>query len=94
MPSSRSLYSIAATLLMAANLPRYISAVPQPVPEADSVRYKVGTMVLSPSLPYFFPFSPPSQMLKPRLLFFLCALRQLCYNEDTKKMEFQRRECG
>ncbi|UZJ52423.1 hypothetical protein CBS101457_001743 [Exobasidium rhododendri] len=50
--------SVAATLLMAANLPRYMSATPQPIPEADSVRYK------------------------------------LCYNEDSKKMEFQRREYG
>lgn len=45
---------IATTLLMAANLCRYVTAVPEPNPEPDSVRYK------------------------------------LCYNEDSKKMEFQK----
>lgn len=44
--SNLFLLSVAATLLMAANLVRYVTAVPEPVPEADSVRYKVGEMLL------------------------------------------------
>jgi desulfoferrodoxin (superoxide reductase-like protein) len=43
-PSSE--HSIATTLLMAANLVRYVTAVPEPNPEADSVRYKVCSVFL------------------------------------------------
>lgn len=48
-------HSIAATILMAANLVRYVTAVPEPVPEADSVRYKVSKKVYSDNV--YFPHS-------------------------------------
>lgn len=64
---------------MAANLPLYISAVPPPIPEADSVRYKVR-----------FDHSPASSPTEADHVAIFS--QQLCYNEDTKKMEFQRRE--
>ena len=75
---------MAATLLMAVNLLRYVTAVPPPVAEPDSVRYKVSDSPLK--------FSTSSQGIIIIVLISLSFSIQLCYNENSKKMEFQRRE--